>query len=264
MLKHLREQSKAGMASKLSRHRAGYATGGAVSGGSGSGASKAYAAGGLVDGGISPGRTGMPKLGSASRMKAGSKKAAKPKGGTNVNVIVMPKDAAAEKPAGPMPPMPPAGGPPMAGPPPMPPPMPPPGAGPGPGGPMPMRARGGKVTTKSVKKREDGGAVTPGQSMQAARKRADDAQSSRDSNIASGLMSAGARAAMSGAGPAGRIYRGLKAANTGFAGLSGVQATRDHGRLQSARDEMGRLGSGRAVDGEEDRKHGGSVKGKKC
>ncbi len=141
-MKHLRASSKSGMAAKLSRMRGagtdgsrpakavrGYATGGAV---------------GDVDDGDSPidgvaARKSMTKPG---RMKGGKgDKGDKKSKGTNVNVIIMSKDAAA--PAAAAPPGPPPGGPPMPPKPPMAPP-PPPGAGPG-GSPMPMRANGGRV-----------------------------------------------------------------------------------------------------------------------
>lgn len=141
-MKHLRSTSKSGMAAKLSRMRGagtdgsrpvkgvrGYATGGAV---------------GDPDDGDSPidGIGAKKSMSKPGRMKGGKgDKGDKKSKGTNVNVIIMSKDAAA--PAASAPPGPPAGGPP-----PMPPrpPMagPPPGAGPG-GPPPPMRANGGRV-----------------------------------------------------------------------------------------------------------------------
>lgn len=127
-MKHLRASAKSGMAAKLARY-----CGGDVSrvkkGMPSRDGSKGYATGGIVSGesdtavdGVSAKR-GFAKPG---KMKGDGK--AK-KGGTNVNVIVMPKEAGAQPPAPPMmPPGPPAGGPP---------PGPPPG--------MPMRASGGGV-----------------------------------------------------------------------------------------------------------------------
>jgi len=138
-MKHLRETSKSGMAAKLSRMR-----GAAGSAHKSGGAVKCYATGGAVsdaDDGGSP-IDGVGTKGNMSkpgRMKGG--KGDKKSKGTNVNVIIMSKDAApgaaAAPPPGPPPAMPPR--PPMA-------PPPPPGAGPGPGGPPPpMRANGGRV-----------------------------------------------------------------------------------------------------------------------
>lgn len=104
----------------------GYATGGAV---------KGYATGGAPSGSMdTDGAPAKPSLARPGR-KMGKGKAMAKKGGTNVNIIIAGKGDGGDKP----PMMPP--GPPMdAGP--MPP---PPGAGPG-GPPMPMRAKGGRVT----------------------------------------------------------------------------------------------------------------------
>lgn len=100
----------------------GYATGGAV---------KAYATGGEVSD-TAEGMPSKPNLGRPGR-KMGKGKAKAGGKGTNVNVVIMPK------PDMPKPDM--AAGAPPAGPGPMP--MPPPGAG---GPPMPMRAKGGRVS----------------------------------------------------------------------------------------------------------------------
>lgn len=82
---------------------------------------------------------------SKSKKDKGDKKDAK----TSINIVVMPKADAA-------PPMPPPGAAGMSPPPPMPmPPMPPPGAGPG-GPPMPpMRASGGRVSSKDQATKHD-------------------------------------------------------------------------------------------------------------
>ena len=124
-----------------------YATGGAVK----------RAAGGMVDdeddmpddgsGGMpdmsAEGDSAPPRLDRPGRKMHGKDKGKDKKGGTNVNVIIMPSGGAPggpPPPGGPMPPM-------MAGPPPGPPPgppMPPPGAGPG-GPPMGMHKNGGRV-----------------------------------------------------------------------------------------------------------------------
>jgi hypothetical protein len=131
----------------------GYANGGAV---------KAYADGGSA--GMGAGMvtdmdapSGMPAARRLDRPGKKKGKGDKGKKGTNVNVIVMPKEGGAAPPALALPPIPPGAIPPMPpGPPAMGagmPPMPPPGAG---GPPMmpPMRARGGRVA-----KREDGGSI---------------------------------------------------------------------------------------------------------
>ena len=135
-MKHLREMAKAANKSKIARY-----CGGDVSrvekGMPSRDGAKGYATGGKVADGDMMMAGGMPAKGRLDR--GGRKKPDAGKKGTNVNVIVMPKDGGGDKGA-PMPPsdMP---APPMAGPPP-PMPMPPPGAGPG--GP-PMRAKGGRV-----------------------------------------------------------------------------------------------------------------------
>ena len=123
-----------------------YATGGKVTGvpSTASCTSKgSFASGGSVDGSGARPRLDRP----GRKMKAKDKK-----GGTNVNVIVMPKGGDAGPPAMP------AGGPPvMAGPPPG---MPPMDAGPMP---VPMHKSGGKVRAfkkGGVVKKADGGGVT--------------------------------------------------------------------------------------------------------
>lgn len=125
-MKHLRASAKSGMAAKLSRYCGGDVA--RVKKGMPSrDGSKGYASGGVISGerdmdvdGVGAKRS----FAKPGKMKGDGK--AK-KGGTNVNVIVMPKDGSAQPPAPPMMP-PPAGGPP---------PVPPPG--------MPMRANGGGV-----------------------------------------------------------------------------------------------------------------------
>jgi len=131
-LKSLKNTAKSAMQAKLRGYGAS-----AKDAASGDGCRKAYASGGMVDSG--PIEGGPP---AASKRPLGGKKAkakgAAKKGGTNVNVIIMPGGKGGDAPPPPMPG-------PMAGPPPD---MgPPPGAGgPPPGGPpMPMRAHGGKV-----------------------------------------------------------------------------------------------------------------------
>lgn len=144
-IKNLRDTAKSAMYHKLQKLGA---TGSLKAAHKGESAPRKYAAGGVAGLDIGGGPA-KPNLGKPGGKKSGGKK--KSKGGTNVNVIVMPKEGGPQMPAGgppPMHPMPPgAGGPP---------PMPPPGPGPGgPGGPpMPMRKHGG-----SVKKREAGGSV---------------------------------------------------------------------------------------------------------
>lgn len=105
----------------------GYATGGAV---------KGYATGGAPSGSMdTDGAPAKPSLSRPGRKMGKGKKPDAKKAGTTVNIIIAGKGEGGEKP----PMMPP--GPPMdAGP--MPP---PPGAGPG-GPPMPMRAKGGRVS----------------------------------------------------------------------------------------------------------------------
>lgn len=137
----------------------GYANGGSVRG-----HVRTYANGGSAPMEAPEGAPAPARLDRPGRKKGKDKK------GTNVNVVVMPREPSA--PAGPgagLPVIPP-GGPPPAGPMPLPPGPMPPMAGPGPGGPpivppMPMRARGGPV--KAMRhggraRREDGGEVSSG------------------------------------------------------------------------------------------------------
>ncbi len=138
-MKSARSQAKSMASAKLSKfggHRSSHAM-------RDGGSPKGYAAGGGVmpDMGEVGGGPTRPNMGKPGRSKPSSKgKGAKGKGGTNVNVIIMPKDGGGDK-GMPMPP-------PGAGPggPPMPPPdMPPP----------PMRKHGGRVGFKK------GGRVNP-------------------------------------------------------------------------------------------------------
>ena len=110
-------------------------------------APRQYADGGIVGGAPIDGGNAKPRLDrpmgkkGAPGSKGAPKKGAK---GTNINVIIMPKDGGGDKG---MPPLPPPG----AGPGPLPPPGPPgpPLPPPGPGGPpMPMRKFGGSVKHK--------------------------------------------------------------------------------------------------------------------
>lgn len=138
-MKHLRDQAKSGMAAKINRRSGGDDTKRVMKGmPSRDDETKGYATGGVVDAGPIEGMTAKPNIARPGRKMPSMKaKPAAKKGGTNVNVIVMPKgDAPAPAPT-PKPEMP------MAGPPPAMPPMP----GPGPGGPppMPMRKDGGRV-----------------------------------------------------------------------------------------------------------------------
>lgn len=126
-IKHLRDGGR----SRMDKLQKLGATGSLKEARKGESAPRKYAAGGIV-GGDAP-IDGMPakaNLSKPSRSKGSKGK----KGGTSVNVIIMPKgDAPKADMAMPM----------GAGPGPMPPmPMPPPGAG---GPPMPMRKHGGKV-----------------------------------------------------------------------------------------------------------------------
>ena len=221
----------------------GYAAGGAV---------KGFAIGGAASADGSPAK---PNLARPGRKMAGKgKKGGK---GTNVNVIVMPKG---DGPGGPPMMLPPG---PMAGPPPSGPPMPMPPPGPG-GPPMPMRKHGGKVQAfkKGGRvKKEDGGSVSPGEQMQAARKRRDDEASERNSRASATLMNTAV--AMGLAGVPGKFARILKHGNTGLAGIGALATGSSHGKKVAAEAEMKRLGEGKATQGEEDRKHGGRVGFKK-
>lgn len=159
----IRDKAKAAMSGRLS----GFlkrADGGAVPAAKGT---KKFAAGGMVGGDLG-GIEGSPapkNLGRPGRAKGKKGKGKGSKKGTNVNVVVMPKDGAAGAPGAPgaippvppVPPMPPpAPVPPAPGldigaapPPPMPPPGPPMPGGPGMGPPMPpipMRKEGGRVS----------------------------------------------------------------------------------------------------------------------
>lgn len=131
---------------------AGYANGGAVRGHVRRANGGPAMAGGLSDMPAPEGGSAPPRLD-----RPGKKKSKDKKGGTHVNVVVMPKDAGPPMPGG-LPPMPPGAGPVPPMPPGPPPPM-PPMAGPGgPGGPgpmPPMRARGGPVMSKSEDEAED-------------------------------------------------------------------------------------------------------------
>lgn len=139
-MQHVRSQAKSMRAAKLSRFggKGGSDISRVMKGmPSRDGSAPKYASGGTVgEAGPVDGMGAKPRMDRPGR-KMGKDKGKK--GGTNVNVIVMPKGDA------------PVGGPPMAGPkpdmpmpPPHPMPMPPPGAGPG-GPPMPMRASGGRI-----------------------------------------------------------------------------------------------------------------------
>lgn len=141
------------------------ADGGSVPGAKGT---KKFATGGMVGGDIG-GVDGAPaarNLGRAGRGRPkgkGKGKGKGKKGGTNVNVVVMPKDGAAAAPPGATPPVPPVPPPPAVpvvppapgldmGAPPMMPPPPPMGGPPmgapgmGPPPPLPMRKEGGRVS----------------------------------------------------------------------------------------------------------------------
>lgn len=252
--------------------------------GSGPAARQHYASGGAVKGGnpslneglsaAADGKPAKPSLARPGRKMPGKSKS---KGGkTNVNVIIA---QAPDKGA-----MPPALGAGPGGPPPMPPPGPPPG-----GPPMPMRAsggrianlgkyaHGGKVTTKGDEagriakkethgaepyakgghvKRADGG-PTPGEQMNAARKRRDDASSDRTSEAIKGASHAGIAAGL--AGVPGKLGKVLKWGNAAISGSGVLGAASAHGRKGAAEAEMKRLGEGKATEGEEDRKAGGRV-----
>lgn len=144
-MKALRDKAKAAESAKLSRLGGGKSSGGDSSCHPGR---KGYATGGSVGGQDIGGMPSKPNLSRPGRSMGGKKPGGKKGGGkTNVNVIVMGKEGAGEKP----PMAPPLLGPPP-GPAPMPPKMPPPmppDMGPppgGPGGPPPMmRAKGGRV-----------------------------------------------------------------------------------------------------------------------
>lgn len=132
-VKHLRDNS-----ARMAKLRKLGAYGSLKEADKGEHAPRRFVAGGAVSSGSIDGMPSKPRLDRPGR-KAGKSSKGK-KGGTNVNVIVMPKGGPD---VGPMPP----GA--MAGPPSGPPmPMPPPGPGPG-GPPMPpMRKHGGKVMSK--------------------------------------------------------------------------------------------------------------------
>lgn len=232
-------------------------------GGGSSGPRQAYATGGAVRNSPNPALAeGLSAAGGAAKpslARPGRKMASKAKGKgkkeTQINVIVAPsggdKAAGPVSPGGPMPPM---AGPP--GPPPMPPgpPMPPPGAGPGPM--PPMRARGGKVVTKSVKKRESGGRATiSADSLRAAREeRAKAEDKLTDRNINTGLAAlSGAATMMPGSG---RLLRGANALFTANNVGSMVGHTR---RRNEHLAEADRIERGQVKPGEEDRKNGGAV-----
>lgn len=212
-----------------------------------------YADGGAV--GDIGGMASKPRLDRPGRKmgKAKGKKDAK----TNINVIIAGKpDAGAPKPDMGMPP---PGA--MAGPP------------PGPPGP-PMRASGGRIGNLGKYahggkvKRADGGWTGEGDSGKAKKeesadlnKKSSDAASAAKSDAASGAMSAGARLAMAGPGPAGKIYKGLKLANTLFAGSSGASALGNAARATTLGKEA--ASANKAGDEAEGKKKGGAVK-RKC
>ena len=138
-MKHLRDQAKGAMANKLARYSGDKDVARVKSGMPDRDGSKGYATGGAVGDMMA---AGMPAKG---RLDRGGRKKGKPadkKAGTNVNVVVMPKDGGDKGPPM-LPPGPPMAGPPM--PPPPGPPMPPPGAGPGGPPPPMMRKAGGRV-----------------------------------------------------------------------------------------------------------------------
>lgn len=119
----------------------------------------------------------------------------------------------------------------------------------------PGRARGGRVG------REDGGR-TPGEEMQAARKRRDDAASDRNSLAGKAAMNTGIAASLMGI--PGKVGKVLKYGNAALGATGILETAAAHGRKKAAEDEMSRLGSSKAKDGEEDRKSGGAVKKGKC
>lgn len=261
-MKHLRDQAKSANAAKLSR----------ITGGSSPDArrvqqgmptrdgAQGYATGGTV---TSPGKVGgatsRPRLDRPARSKAkGDKK------GTNINIVMMPKEG------GPTPP--PMMGPPAGGPPPSPP-MPPPGAG---GPPMPpMRASGGRVAdckeavhahdkqmhkgqglTKlkigGKVKRADGGRISDDSKREAAKLR-DQATDRTGRAAIHGAIGTALSVLPRTGGRAGHLMgRALGVGNLGA-------AADDYLAGRRASTEADRIERGQAEPGREDRKRGGYV-----
>lgn len=120
----------------------------------------------------------------------------------------------------------------------------------------PMRARGGKVVTKSVKKRESGGRATiSADSLRAARDERSKAEDKlTDRNVNTGLAAlSGAATMMPGSG---RLLRGANALFTANNVGSMVGHTR---RRNEHLAEADRIERGQVTPGQEDRKHGGAV-----
>jgi hypothetical protein len=119
-----------------------------------------------------------------------------------------------------------------------------------------MRAAGG-----SVKKREDGGRATiSADSLRAARderEKAEDKLTRR--NVNSGLAALNTGVAML---PG--IGRGLRLGNAALAGSSALGALGNTRARNAHLREADRIERGQVTPGEEDRKSGGRVKGKKC
>lgn len=202
-----------------------YATGGAVKSANPS----------LNEGLSAAGAPAKKSLARPGRKMPGKGKSKGKEAKTNINVII-----AGGKPEAPAMPPPPMDGPPM----------PPPGAGGPPPAGMPMRAKGGRVC------KEDGGRISEDSKTEAAKLREEskDAKTSSLGSTVLGGLSAIGRATLKGAPkPLKWVANTAIGANAGAAGLGVKRA----GRLEA---EANRIEKGQVKDGEEDRKHGGSVK----
>ena len=104
------------------------------------------------------------------------------------------------------------------------------------------------------------GGRTPGEDMQDARKRRDDAESNRNHWAGNTAAGAALRAAQSGI--PGKVGKALKGASSLITGAGLLGTGNAQGKKSSADAEMKRLGEGKATEGEEDRAKGGAVKRK--
>lgn len=241
-MKHLRKQAEAAQSAKL--HRLG-AMGSLKAARKAEHAPRKYASGGAVmddagpvEGMAAKGRLDRP--GRSKMSKKGGKDASKK--GTTVNVVIASG-------GGPKPPMP------MAGPPPdMP--MPPPGAGPG-GPPMPMRAKGGRVS-----KADGGPTISQDSKDEAKRLRSEGNGDYWKGLVAANIGNAALMTHIPGARGIGqKLGNGVKNAVTGLGWATGVKGVKNSFDKSAEAD---RIEKGQAKEGEEDRKSGGRVKRGKC
>ena len=117
------------------------------------------------------------------------------------------------------------------------------------------RRHGGRVN------RADGG-PTPGEQMKAARKRKDEGFGQAGAGLLGTLGTMAGTATMAGERLP-RVGKAIRALGRAAIPLTASSAGAGAQKMNDADAEMKRLGEGKATEGEEDRKHGGKVKGKR-